>query len=88
MLAAHSVSRAQSVTWRVQSTWPPKDIFHEYAQDYARRVNEMTGGRLRLNLLPSGAVVGAFRMQDAVHAGTLDGGHGVTAYWYDRNKAF
>jgi len=88
VLAAPNVSRAQTVTWRFQSTWPPKDIFHEYAQDYAKRVNEMTGGRLRLNLLPAGAVVSAFQMQDAVHAGTLDGGHGVTAYWYDRNKAF
>ena len=88
LLAAPNVSRAQTVTWRFQSTWPPKDIFHEFAQDYAKRVNDMTGGRLRLNLLPAGAVVGAFQMQDAVHAGTLDGGHGVTAYWYDRNKAF
>ncbi len=87
-LAAPNVSRAQTATWRFQSTWPPKDIFHEYAQDDAKRVNEMTGGRLRLNLLPAGAVVGAFQMQDAVHAGTLDGGHGVTAYWYDKNKAF
>jgi TRAP-type mannitol/chloroaromatic compound transport system substrate-binding protein len=87
-LAAPNVSRAQTVTWRFQSTWPQKDIFHEFAQDYTKRVNDMTGGRLRLTLLPAGAVVGAFQMQDAVHAGTLDGGHGVTAYWYGKNKAF
>jgi TRAP-type mannitol/chloroaromatic compound transport system substrate-binding protein len=88
VFAAPNISRAQTVAWRFQSTWPPKDIFHEFAQDYAKRVNDMTGGRLRLNLLPAGAVVGAFQMQDAVHTGTLDGGHGVTAYWYDKNKAF
>ena len=83
-----NVSRAQSVTWRFQSTWPQKDIFHEYAQDYARRVNEMSGPRFRVEVLPAGTVVGAFQMLDAVHAGALDGGHGVCAYWYGKHKAF
>lgn len=78
----------QPIVWRFQSTWPAKDIFHEYAQDYARRVNEMSGNRMRLDVLPAGAVVGAFGMQDAVSTGVLEGGHGVCAYWYGKNKAF
>ena len=82
------VSRAQTATLRFQSTWPAKDIFHEYAVDYARRVNEMGGGRLKLDVLPAGAVVGALQMQDAVSSGSLDGGHGVCAYWYGKNKAY
>nr|MDQ3398568.1 TRAP transporter substrate-binding protein [Deinococcota bacterium] len=56
--------------------------------DYARRVNEMAGGRLELEVLPAGAVVGALQMQDAVNTGILDGGHGVTAYWYGKHKAY
>ena len=48
----------------------------------------MSGGRLKLDVLAAGAVVPAFQMQDAVHAGILDGGHGVCAYWYGKNKAF
>ncbi|WGF89091.1 TRAP transporter substrate-binding protein [Marinivivus vitaminiproducens] len=87
-IAAPNISRAQTTTWRFQSTWPQTDIFHEYAQDYVNRVNAMGGGRLELQLLPAGAVVGAFQMQDAVSAGALDGGHGVSAYWYGKNKAF
>lgn len=82
------VSRAETTTLRFQSTWPAKDIFHEYALDYARRVNEMGGGRLKLDVLPAGAVVGALQMQDAVNSGALDGGHGVCAYWYGKNKAY
>lgn len=78
----------ETITFKFQSTWPARDIFHEYAQDYARTVNELSGGRLKLNLLPSGAVVGALQMQDAVIAGALDGGHGVTAYWYGKHKAY
>ena len=84
---AIATSQTQT-TWRFQSTWPAKDIFHEYAQDYARRVNEMSGGRFKLDVLPAGAVVGAFGMQDAVSTGVLEGGHGVCAYWYGKNKAF
>lgn len=87
-VAMPSVSRAQTVTWKFQSTWPTKDIFHEFAVDYAKRVNEMSGGRLRLDVLAAGSVVPAFQMQDAVNAGILDGGHGVSAYWYGKNKAF
>jgi TRAP-type mannitol/chloroaromatic compound transport system substrate-binding protein len=79
---------AAPITLKFQSTWPAKDIFHEYALDYARRVNEMAGGRLKLDVLPAGAVVGALQMQDAVNTGVLDGGHGVCAYWYGKNKAF
>jgi TRAP-type mannitol/chloroaromatic compound transport system substrate-binding protein len=88
-LAMPNVSRAQDViTFKFQSTWPQKDIFHEYAQDYVAKVNEMSGGRLKLDLLAAGAVVGALQMQDAVIAGALDGGHGVCAYWYGKHKAY
>ncbi len=79
VLAAPNVSRAQTAVLRFQSTWPSRDILHEFAQDYVTRVNRMGGGRLRLELLAAGAVVGAFQLLDAVSAGTLDGGHGVTA---------
>ncbi|MFN4018834.1 MAG: TRAP transporter substrate-binding protein [Reyranella sp.] len=87
-VAAPNVSNAQTVSLRFQSTWPQRDIFHEFCNDYATRVNAMSGGRLRLEVLAAGAVVPAFQLQDAVHAGILDGGHGVTAYWFGKNKAY
>jgi TRAP-type mannitol/chloroaromatic compound transport system substrate-binding protein len=74
-------------TLRFQSTWPTKDIFHEYALDFAKKVNDMSGGRLKIEVLPAGAVVKAFDLLDAVAKGTLDGGHGVVAYWYGKNTA-
>lgn len=86
-LAAPMVNAQQVITLRFQSTWPARDIFHEYANDYARKVNDMSAGRLRLEVLPAGSVVPAFGMLDAVNAGTLDGGHGVLAYWYGKNSA-
>ena len=86
-MSAPMVSRADTVTFRFQSTWPAKDIFHEYANDFAKKVNDMAGGRLKIEVLPSGAVVPAFQLLDAVNKGTLDGGHGVLAYHYGKNTA-
>src|SRR6516162_5322561 len=74
-VAAPSVVRAQGpINMRWQSTWPSKDIFHEYALDYAKKVNDMTGGDLKIEVLPAGAVVPAFQLLDAVSKGVLGGG--------------
>jgi TRAP-type mannitol/chloroaromatic compound transport system substrate-binding protein len=86
-LATPMVSRAQTTSLRFQSTWPAKDIFHEYAQDFAKKVNEMAGSRLKIEVLPAGAVVPAFQLLEGVAKGTLDGGHGVVAYHYGKNSA-
>ena len=75
------------ITMRWQSTWPAKDIFHEYALDFAKKVNDMTGGELKIEVLPAGAVVPAFGLLDAVTKGTLDGGHGVLGYHYGKQNA-
>ncbi len=87
-LAAPTVVQAQgAVSMRWQSTWPSKDIFHEYALDFAKKVNDMTGGDLKIEVLPAGAVVPAFQLLDAVSKGTLDGGHGVLVYHYGKQTA-
>ncbi len=82
-----SKGQAGPISMRWQSTWPSKDIFHEFALDYAKKVNDMTGGDLKIEVLPSGAVVPAFGLLDAVSKGTLDGGHGVLAYHYGKQNA-
>ncbi|KJS30675.1 MAG: C4-dicarboxylate ABC transporter [Desulfatitalea sp. BRH_c12] len=75
------------ISMRWQSTWPTKDIFHEYALDFAKKVNDMTGGDLKIEVLPAGAVVPAFGLLEAVSKGTLDGGHGVMVYHYGKQEA-
>lgn len=88
VIAAPAVHAQAPTRLKFQSTWPNRDIFHEFAQDFVKRVNEMAGGRLEIELLASGAVVPAFQLLDAVNTGILDGGHGVSAYWYGKSKAF
>lgn len=88
VLGFPNIVKSQGVTsMRWQSTWPSKDIFHEFATDFAKRVNDMTGGDLKIEVLPAGAVVPAFQLLEAVGKGTLDGGHGVLAYHYGKQTA-
>jgi len=87
VLAAPQVSRAQTAVLKMQGSWGAKDVFNEFAEDYVKRVNEMAGGRLKIDYLVGGAVVKPFSVQDAVHSGVLDGGHTVPVYWYGKNKA-
>jgi TRAP-type mannitol/chloroaromatic compound transport system substrate-binding protein len=87
-MSAPMVATAQTTTtFRFQSTWPAKDIFHEYANDFAKKVNDMASGKLKIEVLPSGSVVPAFQLLEAVNKGTLDGGHGVLAYHYGKSSA-
>src|SRR3989440_9271964 len=87
-VAAPTIVSAQGpISMRFQSTWPSKDIFHEYALDWAKKVNDMTGGDLKIDVLPAGAIVPAFGLLDAVSKGALDGGHGVLVYHYGKQAA-
>jgi TRAP-type mannitol/chloroaromatic compound transport system substrate-binding protein len=86
-MTAPMISVAQSPTvFKMQGAWGAKDIFNEMAEEYVTRVNEMSGGRLRIDYLVGGAVVKPFEVMDAVSRGVLDGGHHVPVYWYGKSK--
>ncbi len=72
-IAMPQVSRAQTVTLKMQGAWGATDILNDYGKDYAATVNEMGGGRLKIDYLNAGAVVKAFSVMDATSQGVLDG---------------
>ena len=86
-LAAPAVLAQAPIVLKMQTSWGAGNIWQEFAQDYADRVEEMSGGRLKIDVLPAGAVVGAFQVLDAVNDGVLDAAHSVPVYWYGKNKA-
>jgi len=87
-LAMPAVVTAQSpVVLKMQTSWPASDIWQEFAQQYVDRIHRMSNNRLRIDLLPAGAVVGAFQVLDGVNDGILDAAHTVPVYWYGKNKA-
>jgi len=84
---APAVAAAPSpVVLKMQGSWGAKDIFNEMAEEYVKRVNEMAGGRLKIDYLVGGAVVKPFEVMDAVNKGVLDAGHSVPVYWYGKSK--
>lgn len=81
------VTAAAPKVVKMQTSWPASDIWMDFARQYTERVEKMSGGRLKVDLLPAGAVVKAFQVMDAVSDGVLDAAHSVPVYWYGKNKA-
>jgi TRAP-type mannitol/chloroaromatic compound transport system substrate-binding protein len=86
-LAAPAVLAQSPLVVKMQTSWPASDIWMDFAREYVDRVEQMSGGRLKIDLLPAGAVVGAFQVLDAVNDGVLDAAHTVPVYWYGKHKA-
>lgn len=86
-LAAPAVLAQAPLVMKMQTSWPASDIWMDFAREYVTRVEEMSGGRLKIDLLPAGAVVGAFQVMDACHDGVIDAAHTVPVYWYGKSKA-
>ncbi len=86
-LAAPAVRAQAPIVMRMQTSWPASDIWMDMAREYTTRVEEMSGGRITIDLLPAGAVVGAFQVMDAVADGVIDAAHTVPVYWYGKSKA-
>jgi TRAP-type mannitol/chloroaromatic compound transport system substrate-binding protein len=87
MLAAPAVLAQAPIVLKMQTSWNDANIWQDFARDYATRVEEMSGGRMKVDVLPAGAVVGAFQVLDAVNDGVIDAAHSVPVYWYGKNKA-
>ncbi|MGL6110664.1 MAG: TRAP transporter substrate-binding protein, partial [Rubrivivax sp.] len=86
-MSAPMIAKAQNtIVLKMQGAWGAKDIFNEMAEEYVKRVNEMAGGRLRIDYLLAGAVVKPFEVMDATSKGVLDASHGVPVYWYGKSK--
>jgi TRAP-type mannitol/chloroaromatic compound transport system substrate-binding protein len=87
-IAAPAVVTAQSPkVLKMQSSWPASDIWMDFARQYIERVEKMSNGRIKIDLLPAGAVVGAFQVLDGVNDGVIDAAHTVPVYWYGKHKA-
>ena len=89
-LAMPNISVAQgTVTLKMQTAWGPADAdpFFEMAKDYGTRVNELSGGSLKLEVLAVNSVLKTAEIADGVSTGVVDAGHSVTAYWYGKSPS-
>ncbi|MBI2494195.1 MAG: C4-dicarboxylate ABC transporter, partial [Candidatus Rokubacteria bacterium] len=76
------------IRWKLQSAWPPTSIVQDAAKLLVEMIEKNAGGRLKIELLPAGAIVPAFEIQDAVNRGVLDAGHTTPGYIIGKLQAF
>jgi TRAP-type mannitol/chloroaromatic compound transport system substrate-binding protein len=82
--AAHAQT---STRIRIQTAVPSASIYFELLKRMGDRVDKMSAGRVKMEMLPDGAVVAAFEILDAVDKGVVDGGYAWTHYWSGKNAA-
>lgn len=75
------------VNWTMQTTWAQGWLLHDMALDFARRVELMSGGNFKIEVLPAGAVVGGLEVLDATATGVLDAYHSWTGYWMGKHPS-
>jgi len=86
--SAGSVAAEKTYHWKIQTLWQPGTANQLAFERFAKNVDLMTDGQIKITPLPSGAVVGVTETIDAVKQHILDGHHTATSYWTGLNPAF
>ena len=85
---APSVIAQPKIQWRMSTTWTPAlDVLQGAAQKFAQIVEEMSGGRFRIEVFPGGQIMPPFACFDAASQGTIQAFMGPASYWTDKEPA-
>jgi TRAP-type mannitol/chloroaromatic compound transport system substrate-binding protein len=78
----------QTFKWKLVTTWPKNyPGLGTAPENFAKKVDAMSGGRLKIKVYGAGQLVPAFEVFDAVSQGTAQVGHGASYYWTGKSKA-
>jgi TRAP-type mannitol/chloroaromatic compound transport system substrate-binding protein len=87
-LAAPSIARAQTMKWRMVTSWPKRLPGPGMsAERIADRIRALSGGRIDIAVHAAGEIVPAFGVLDAVGNGVADIGHTAAFYWQGKMPA-
>ena len=85
---APAVIAQPKVQWRMSTTWPPQlDNLQGTAQRLGQLVEEMSGGRFRIEVFPGGQIMPPFECFDATSKGTIEAYMGAASYWTGKDPA-
>ena len=85
---APNVIAQQRFQWRMSTTWPPAlDTLQGAAQRLGKLVDEMSGGRLKIQVFAGGELMPAFGCFDATQQGTIECFMGAPYYWAGKEAA-
>jgi TRAP-type mannitol/chloroaromatic compound transport system substrate-binding protein len=85
---APNVIAQPKVQWRMSTAWTPVlDHLQGAAQRLAKVVEEMSGGRFRIEVFPGGQIMPPFACFDAASLGTIEAFMAASYYWTAKEPA-
>jgi len=85
---APNVIAQPKVQWRMSTTWTPAlDHLQGAAQRLAQVVEEMSGGRFRIEVFPGGQIMQPLECFDAASKGTIEAFMASSSYWTAKEPA-
>lgn len=82
------VHAKKTYMWRMVTTWPPHfPVLGEGADLLAKWVEEMSDGRMKIQVYGGGELVPPLQAFDAVSQGMVEMGHGAAYYWAGKSPA-
>src|SRR5215475_13112134 len=85
-IATTPVQAQQTVSLKMQATWPASLTLYENFTYFVDRVDKLSAGSLKIEAMPAGQVVPPFEVLDATHKKVIDGAHAWAGYWTGKNK--
>ena len=83
-----STAPQETIEWKMVTTWPKNfPGLGTGANNLARLIGEMSGGRLKVKVYGAKELVPPFEVFDAVSSGTAEMGHGAAYYWKGKSEA-
>jgi TRAP-type mannitol/chloroaromatic compound transport system substrate-binding protein len=83
-----AIIEGKTYEWKMVTTWPPHfPILGEYAEEMAKWIDVMSGGRMKIQVYGGGELVPALEIFDAVSQGVAEMGHGAAYYWAGKSQA-
>lgn len=87
LVAATAAIPQRAIHWKAQGVTPVQDYPHQSLVALGRSIEQMSGGRLILDVLPANSIVPTTGVLDAIHAGKLDASLSWPGFWVSKNAA-
>lgn len=85
---APAVMAQKTFRWKMVTTWPPKlPVLQEGCERLAKRIEEVSDGRLKIQVFAGGELVPPLESFEAVSSGTVEVGSGAAYYWAGKEPA-
>lgn len=81
-IATPNINFNKNYLWKMVTSWPPNfPVVGEGCNLFSKIIEEMSGGRMKIQVYGGGELIPALETFDAVSNGAVELGHGAGYYW-------